>query len=304
MNKVKFVGVILHIVFMLVSLPASADESPLSNLFGAIASLGKTLTTPGTGTQVQNETTSPDQIMKQLASQQMLPPCDPDFTKREIDSAINKFKMGEYSMAGAAALVQAQSVAACSLNGKGMSLPEAKDTVGLLLAISAISNHKGGLDTPETAIHGRYALTLLKLNAGKNHDLISQVEKSGVIPTGVPMSATSPYVEMTAHDAATQYTNNSFRFKKEYSGKTLRVNGEIERIGGSNNNAYIVLAGIHKASHDDEGWNDVVQCTITEPTAMNDAMNISKGQKIFVQGVYSPKSYQMGVSLDDCRIVR
>lgn len=304
MNKAKLV-VVLPLALSLISLPVNADNNPVSNLFGAIADLGKTLGNPNTGNQdlAKNDTSAPNEIMRLLASQQMFPYCKEDFVKKEIDQTISKYKMGEYSMAGAGALLQAQTVAACSLKNQGMILSQAENTAGFLLAVSAISNHKAGLDTPETIIRAQNALTLLKLDASGNQDMISQVEKSGVIPAKAPTSAASPYVKMTAHDAATKYTGNIFAFKKEYSGKTLRVSGEIQSIGGSEKSAFIVLAGVRKPNHNDEGWNDVVQCTITEEDALKDAMNISKGQKISIQGIYSPMQFQTGVSLQDCRIV-
>ena len=305
MNKVKLVVVVLPLVLSLISLPVNADNSPLSNLLGAISDLGKTLGNPNTGNQDQakSDTSAPNEIMRLLASQQMFPYCREDFAKKQLDQAIGKYKMGQYSMAGADALIQAQTVAACALKTPG-TIPQAENTVGLLLAVSAISNHKAGLDTPETIITAQDALTLLKLDASGNQDMISQVEKSGVIPAKAPTSEKSPYVKMTAHDAATKYTGNGFAFKKEYSGKTLRVSGEIQSIMGSEKSAFIVLAGVHKPNHNDENWNDVVQCTITEENAMKDAMNISKGQKISVQGIYSPKQFQSGVALQDCRIVK
>lgn len=305
MNKVNLVVVVLPLALSLISLPANAGNNLVSNLFGAITDLGKTLGNPNTGNQDQakSDTPAPNEIMSLLASQEMHPYCNEEFVKKRIDQTISQYKMGEYGMAGGDALLQAQTVAACALKNKGMNMSQAEKTAGFLLALSAISKHKAGLDTPANIITAQNALTLLKLDASGNQDIISQVEKSGVIPAKAPTSAVSPYVKMTAYDAATKYNGNSFAFKKEYTGKTLRVSGEIQRIGGSEKDAFIVLAGVRKADRNDEGWNDVVQCTIKEENAMKDAMNISTGQKISVQGIYNPGQFGIGVSLQDCKIV-
>ena len=322
MNKAKLVIVFLPFALSLLSLQAKAENNPLSNLFGSIIVLGNKHNNSASDnqntadkSQDNSNSPSPNEIMSDLAShfdefQGAFNPkvssvdCNVAINprlKKDIDEMEANFKMGHYSYVGGLGFNDAKAASACALVNGASATPQDESLVGFYLGWSVLANHKAGLDTPEGIRNAQYALILLKQDAQANKNLISLIENSGVLPD-VPVAAENPDIKMTAFNAATQYSGNSFAFKRKYTGKTLRVSGEVERINGSDKSALIVLAGIHKKNPNDEGWSDVVQCTITDNSAINQAMNISKGQKISVQGIYKPDQYTTGVSLDDCRI--
>ena len=322
MNKTKLVIVFLPFALSLLSLQAQAESNPLSNLFGSIIVLGNKHNNSASDnqntadkSQDNSNSPSPNEIMSDLASHydgihgvqvpitrsaECKEYINPDL-KEDINKMEANFKMGHYSYVGGLGFEDANAAAFCALANRTISTPQDESLVGFYLGWSVLANHKAGMDTPEGIRNAQYALILLKQDAQANKNLISLIENSGVLPD-VPVAAENPDIKMTAFNAATQYSGNSFAFKRKYTGKTLRVSGEVERINGSDKSALIILAGIHKKNPNDEGFSDVVQCTITDNGAINQAMNISKGQKISVQGIYKPDQDTIGVALDDCRI--
>ena len=162
------------------------------------------------------------------------------------------------------------------------------------------------MDTQSTLINAQNALVLLKLNPSSNKNLIEQIEKSGILPAKPAVASKTPLMTMSAHEVATKYIANSFAFDQKYSGKTLQVRGEIQSISGSANAAYISLIGVRTKDINDEGWNDVVRCDITEKSALEGVLNISKGETIAIQGLYDPEHQALkgGVELQDCKIVQ
>ncbi len=322
MNKAKLVIVFLPFALSLLPLQAKAESNPLSNLFGSIIVLGNKHNNTASDnqntadkSQDNSNSPSPNEIMRDLASKydgihgahvpmtystECNKYINPGLTE-DIKKMEENFKMGHYAYVGGLGFEDANAAAFCAFANRTIATPSDESLVGFYLGWSVLANHKAGMDTPEGIRNAQYALILLKQDAQANKNLISLIENSGVIPD-VPVAAENADFKMTAFNAATQYSGNSFAFKRKYTGKTLRISGVVERINGSDKSALIVLAGIHKKNPNDEGWGDVVQCTITEDGALNQAMNISKGQAISVQGIYKPDQYTSGVSLDDCRI--
>ncbi|MDP3514962.1 MAG: hypothetical protein Q8S20_19650 [Sulfuritalea sp.] len=298
MNKTIVVACVLSMASMVVH----ADANPLSSLLGGLGKLGNAIEQSG-GQAASKGATNGDEIMRQLASQDLSPYCNPSFTEKNIKATADKFRMGQYAMVGPEAFLIAQRVASCALKGTSITGSNEKNIVGQLLALSSIANHKAGVDSPETTIRAQNALTLLRLDAEGNKDLIAQVETSGALPEKVRMSSINATTKMSAFDLATKYQKNTPTFVREYSGKTLQVNGIIKSIAGDANRALIVLNGIPK-SRDEQGWQDVVQCQVTDAGALSDVMNIGKGGNVSVRGVYMKKQLDIGPSLYDCRIIR
>lgn len=299
----RYFAALAVFAFSMASMSAHADDNPLSGLLGALGKLGNAVAKPGdqpTSAGANNGGSDADEIMRQLSTQDISLGCA---VRSQITGTVDKYKMGRYAEVASAALVNAQGVAACALKGGGIASLDDKSLVGQLLAMSAVANHKAGLDFPEITIRAQNALTLLRLDPGANKDMITQVETSGVLPERGPVSGSNAAARMSAFDLATKYQKNTLAFTHDYSGKTLQVDGIVKSIAGDERQALLVLNGIPK-SLDEQAWRDVVQCRITDSGALNDAMAVEKGRKVSVRGLYMKKQLDMGPTLYDCKIIR
>jgi hypothetical protein len=255
--------------------------------------------------QVDGGNISPDEIIRQLASQNMSPYCAASFLQKSIDQAMDAYKMGKFSTAAGQAKIQAQNISACSLKNGGVITPNDRSMVGQLLAVSAIGNREAGLNAYSNTVTALNAMTLLKLDAGGNQEIISQLEKSGALPQKAPVSDANSALTMSALDMVTKFQKNSFSFNRENKGKTLGVNGVIKNISGGENTVYITIIGVVRSNKDEQRHQDDVSCYITESNAMKTAMTIEKGKMVSVQGLFSPKPMaDSEIVLHDCRIVR
>jgi hypothetical protein len=256
---------------------------------------------------MQDGKSSPDDIIRQLAAvstRDINPRCTDSFNKQMVERAGTRYKLGQHSIAGTEAMLAAQTISDCAVRNEGVTIAGVRDIVGQLLALAAMANHRARLDTPETMIHAENAMTLLKLNATANQDIIVQLEQSGVFPAAAPVSAKTASTILPATVLATKYADNQLAFEREYNGKTLQTTGKIRNIIGSERDAQIVLDGIRRSNPDLQRLNDSVYCNIISEKGMNDVLRVAKGQSVTVKGVVKKEPFESGVVLKDCEIVR
>ena len=291
----------------------NAKADPLQGIFSALSNIGKQLGPTQSSDSVQPnqaitaDTSSAETIMHTLADASVgmtySVNCVPDMFKENEKAALAKIKSGDLAGGGTDAKLNAQEIAICAVKRHKLTMDMAEQIAGQNLAESAIALHRAGMDTLETETSAKNALTLLNLNASQNADIISSLKASGALPKGPPTAADSAAVTMTAAAAASQLMSNSFAFNQKYNSKTMKITGKVRAVTGGQT-VFIAIEGVPQA---DPGINDQVDCTISNPSYMNAATSISKGQKIMVQGLYTVPAQswmQAGVALQDCHIVQ
>ncbi len=291
----------------------NAKADPLQGIFSALSNIGKQLSPAQQSGSVQPnqpvtvDASSAETIMQTLADASIgmtySVNCVPEMFKENEKAALAKINSGDLAGGGTDAKLNAQEIAICAVKRHKLTMDMAEQIAGQNLAESAIALHRAGMDTLETKTSANNALTLLNLNASQNADIISSLKSSGVLPIAPPTAADNAAVTMTAAAAASQLMSNSFAFNQKYNGKTMKITGKVRAITGGQT-VFIAMDGVPQA---DPGINDQVDCTITNPSYMNAATSISKGQKVTVQGVYTVPAQswmQAGVALQDCHIVQ
>ena len=294
-----------------------AQQNPIAGLVGAVQSLGRVL---GGGSQQQTtggpqQVTNLDAILNTYEQDaagsgvNVYTACNSVVTQtvdNETKGALAKMRLGDYAMASAGLRLNAEWIAAQAVGPKPCrSTADVYTQVGQLLALSALAAKNSGLLNERTSTDARNALLLMQSDAASNKQLIDQLVSAGLAGSSTA-SLNAPTISMSASDAVARYKQNTFGFNTKYSGKVLRVNGKIQNIAGSGNTAVVALVGYMPKNIDDQGFQDVVRCSIADPDSLSAAADLAKGHAATLSGVYRPDSQAMniGIELQNCKVVQ
>lgn len=301
-----FVGV----MFCLVAATTEAQQNPLSGLLDAISKVAK----PGANNS-QDENSSMVDILKTYAAANTAAfyagdACRMVANGTGVQRSDADFKLGSYGSASAGYLLTAENLAQCAVGPSGASqvtripLSQAIDQVGVNLAMSVIAAKAGGLVTSQTTTNARNALTLLNVNKGANDELIRKVRETGLVGDAAPTTVSNAEsVHMTAKDAVSAFKSNNFAFKSKYDGKVLTISGTIQNITGSGQRATVTLVGYRPADLNNQGFQDVVRCEVSDQAALAKVMDLKRGEATKATGLFKPatQAFQIGIELQRCQ---
>ncbi|MDR9848686.1 OB-fold protein [Herbaspirillum huttiense] len=307
MRRVSFfVGAIFYVVIT----GAQAQQNPLSSFLDAIGKVGK-----GISSSSQEESGPLVDILKTYASANTSTlnagaACEAVTRGYLVKKSETDLKLASYGAASAGYLLNAQDIAQCAVGPAGASqvsripVSQAIDQVGANLAMSVIAAKAGGLVIPQVTANAQNALALLEANKTANGDLIRKLKETGLVGDDSPTTASSAEViQMTAKDAVSDFKSNNFAFKSKYDGKVLAISGVIQNITGSGQRATVTLVGHKPADLNDQGFQDLVRCEVSDQAALSKVINLKRGQMVKVMGLYKPatQAFPVGVELQKCQ---
>ncbi len=249
--------------------------------------------------------------------------CDPDYLQPSyslIHSGEAQFKLGNFSVASSYLKSGAVGIAACAVGPNDVPalppaaypsghyprvpLDKAISQVGRALALSALAAQRANIVTSSDITDANNAMQLLLSDPQSNSAIINQLRTSGLVVTSSGSESGSAVITMTAADAVARYKANSFGFNSKYTGKRFQIRGQVQDISGSGSLAIITLLGYMPKNPQDQGYQDVVRCDVSDPTALQRVENLSKGQMISVIGLYNPATSAMpvGIELQKCSL--
>lgn len=117
-------------------------------------------------------------------------------------------------------------------------------------------------------------------------------------PTPTPLPENRPYVAFVSiDDFGNFYDKNKFAAKTQYGGKRVAIRGQVEQIGGSQDQGIVLLKGVNT--------NTQITCLFNERTSMRLA-EIADGQMIDVIGQFDGgESQSLGsdrLTFTDCTL--
>ncbi|MBU2761669.1 OB-fold putative lipoprotein [Acidithiobacillus sulfurivorans] len=240
---------------------------------------------------------TPNQIFHNLSMESSVQRCTPEVNLHFVKDALNYYKMGNYVLAKEDSSIAAEGISYCIDHGM-TNASSAGSSVGLLLAMDALSSSHTGLLMPQTYTIANYAKILLEDYPDKSSSKDIELMKSaGFFGSPMPPKTSAiSALSLSAVDIVGQYNSNSFAFKKKYNDKTIIVSGVLSNITSApNGGASIGIDGAPNVNINDRGFNDYVYCQVSKAN-VSEVMNLSKGKTVTIKGVFDPK---LANKLDD-----
>lgn len=309
----KFLAV--GILAATISVPAMAQQSLLSNLLGKLKQASSSNATSSTGLNIQGQPNDLVEILQNYAANSpsiyAYTACRAILNDDAYATSQAKLRLGEYGMATAGFLMHASEVAACAVSPEGISqveripLPQAFDGVGASLAMAVISSKLDNAVLPQTSIQAKDAMALLAHNASANAELIANLKETGLVGDPAPTTVSSASaIGLTAKGAVAAFNSNTFAFKSKYDGKVLEITGVVQNISGSGQRATVTLVGYKPANMDDQGFQHLVRCVVSDPRSLPKVMELKVGKSTKVTGLFKPdtQSFSIGIELQRCKV--
>jgi hypothetical protein len=290
---------------------AQAQDNPVSGFLKSLGSIGQKGSTKSQDKPVDNALV---EILKTYAqadssARNAYDACTSLARGTGLKQTDADFKLGNYVAANAGYRLHAEYYAKCAVDPSEdlgvarIPVSKAVDMVGANLAMSVIAASLVGLETPQSAIDARNALTLLNANPEANKDFIQKVRETGLAGRAPAAPGGKP-VAMTAKAAISDFKANTFAFESKYAGKTLTISGPIQSISGSDGRATITIFGFKAADPNNQSLNDEVRCMVSDSAALPSVMKLKTGAKATVSGLFQPSTQVLhyGIELQNCRV--
>lgn len=239
----------------------------------------------------------------------------------EADADVRRnLDAGDAQNAALAALFKAQSLAGCRNHAnKFPTISERRlvevplhtwaGVIGRMLTMSLTLDQKLGSGLQDSIHKKRIEHTRTLLTYASSHGEpsamgdLKQLEKVAFANQSAGVSSQSALTG-SVEQVVAAFNKNSFGFDQKYLNKTIIVSGPIRTISGTpGRQVRISMLGTPGKDPDLIGWSDSVACIITSKAGMDKAVELGKGDRIKVRGVYRQHNDSPQVVLASCEVL-